>query len=52
MKKAFCGCIKIAFEVDIKHIITGESFGHLPKEPTESIICLNMKIRVLKPLIT
>jgi hypothetical protein len=52
VKKAIGGVLKISFQMNVEDILARKARRHLPKEPTESIICLNMKIRVLKPLIT
>jgi hypothetical protein len=38
--------------MDVEDIITSKTLGHLAKEPAESVIGLNVKVRIVKAFIT
>jgi hypothetical protein len=51
VKKAIDGILKISLQVDVEDVIARKAVGHLPEEPAEPVISLNVKIWIVKSFI-
>jgi hypothetical protein len=48
VKKATDGILKISLQADVEDVIARIALGHLPEEPAESVITLNVKFWIIK----
>jgi hypothetical protein len=52
MQEAIRSILKISLQMNVENIFANKTLGHLAKEPTEPVIGLNVKVRIVKAFIT